>query len=99
MVKKQCVDCPKILKNVHGRTKRCDGCEKLWRREYTRLYMAKRNLRKRWEVKETRTQSDILLLSDDHMTGLGTFVLTKYRHGDIKKEYQDIQKLKQLAGI
>lgn len=95
-----CLTCDVELIDCHGHQLRCPStCAILYKRERMRLYMSKRNLRKRQEKIDARTKADNELLGENYMIGLGTFILTKKIHTDIKKEYRDILRLKKLAGI
>lgn len=96
---KRCLMCNKNLGNVHGRTKRCKKCNALHKKEYLRQYMNKYNLRKKWDRVTSRSRQDNDLLGENYMTGLGTFRLIEYREGNIVKEYEDIKKLKKMAGL
>lgn len=97
---RKCLNCDKDISNFHGRQQRCpDTCAKIYKRERYRLYMSKYNLKKRGERIAMRTECDNALLADGHMTGLGTFHLTKKPHSDIIKEYKDILRLKKQCGL
>lgn len=96
---KNCLNCNEDISMYHGRTLRCPPCKKEYTKEWFRNYMAKRNLAKRWENRvQRRSENDLNILNNNHMTGLGTFHLTKRRE-DLEKEYEDIKKLKKYAGI
>lgn len=66
----------------------------MYRNSYMRMYMARYNLKKRWEQQEQRTSSDKQVLAGQHMTGLGTFELNGSPHKDIVREHKLIQSLK-----
>lgn len=91
------VGCEVDLTDAHHFTTRCADCYPEYRKEYLRMYMAKRVAKEKIEKLRHVTSEDIQAVTDHHMTGLGTFTLPNFDPEDSDLEWERIQKLKRMT--